>query len=52
LPADITQGWVTINQGMGGGWPPSELDGMSVDDYGFYLEEAIKILKEQRPKQG
>lgn len=33
IPADINEAWGFINLVFGGGWTPSELDKMDLDDF-------------------
>jgi len=45
LPDDIIRGWGVINEAMGGGWPPSELAQMSVEDFSLYYRSAVERIE-------
>ena len=44
------EAWADINLVFGGGWPPSEMDGMSVDDLLRWHDIAVERNREQQRK--
>jgi len=45
MPDDFTAAWATINEAFGGGWVPSEMDNMPVDEFCDWYDEAVRRIK-------
>lgn len=45
MPADFIAAWATINEAFGGGWQPSEMDKMSIEDFCDWYDEAVARIK-------